>query len=343
VRNFFKDMRVYNTLLIGLVSVMTACNQDDVTIESKNYQKNVWEPAIDSLTGQYFEGIDIGWNGQLYANYWKGWNGLGPTLNPATIISDDGLNWRRVSKENPIDGTWTYLKRHKEIIFAGTPDKGLYFSKDNGIKWANNSTFNWQSPDIIRSNNDHLVIADSRAWKTYISENDGNSWRELFPKYMRVIDVQKDKISAMTTGIIIESIDWGNSWTYDSSLVVQEKEKLNSIGLGKVNGKVIAAVTKGLYVKSGDRSSWTNVTKSLTYGNINLLFVDNDKIIIQTYTDGKFYYSDNVGKTWAYFGQGLPVFTYQGIESTERSSNIVKTGGYLFITTADGFFKRRVE
>lgn len=336
-----KYVKYLYIIFSGLVFSVLSCNKDnELEIESKNYQRNSWEPVIDSLSGQYFGGLDIGWNGQIYANYWKEFSGQ----RPATIISDDGVNWRRISKENPIDGNWTYLKRHKETILAGTPDNGLYYSQDNGVKWTKFSNFNWQWPEIIKSNNEYIVISDFRT-KTFISGDDANSWRELFPKYMRVINLQKDKIVTMKLGTIMQSEDWGKTWTYDSSLAVQEKESLNSIGLGIINGQTIAAINKGIFKKNPEGNSWTNIGKSLLYNDIGLMFIDNDKLIIQTSTDGNFYFSNNLGQKWSYFGQGLPVYyTYQGIVSTAMATgSMVKKGGYLFITTNDGFFKRKVE
>jgi photosystem II stability/assembly factor-like uncharacterized protein len=148
----------------------------------------------------------------------------------------------------------------------------------------------------------------------------------------------------VTRGTIIESRDDGKTWTYDSSLVVQEKEELNSVGLAITDQEKIVAVTKGIFKKSRSGSSWANIGTSLPYRDVNLLFhPGGNHLIIQTLTDGKFYYSGNFGASWEYFGQGLPVFYYDGIESTERCYNIVKRDKYLYITTGDGFFKRQVE
>ncbi|MFY8003902.1 MAG: hypothetical protein ACOVNR_03635, partial [Chitinophagaceae bacterium] len=121
------------------------------------FEKFNWTDAIDSLKGQYFQGIDNSGSNELFVNLWKGWNGGGPTQEPTTLISfNNGSSWKTVSDSSGLPRTWTYVQKHGNTFYAGTPDKGLFISSDNGLTWQQSTTVNWIWPEVIRSSDKKL-------------------------------------------------------------------------------------------------------------------------------------------------------------------------------------------
>jgi hypothetical protein len=72
-------MKFLNGCLFILALTLSGCDDTDEqnNPERSAYLRNTWQPVIDSLAGEYFQGVDISSDGEMYVNYWKGleWEG----------------------------------------------------------------------------------------------------------------------------------------------------------------------------------------------------------------------------------------------------------------------------
>jgi hypothetical protein len=302
-------------------------------VEKPVFEKFTWTDAIDSLKGQYFQGIDNSKSNDLFVNLWKGWNGGGPTQEPTTLLSfDNGSSWKTVSDGSGLPRTWTYVQRHGSTLFAGTPDKGLFISNDNGLTWQPSKTINWIWPQVIRSSDSKLIISDFRLEKTYSSSDNGLTWQLIYPNFLRVINISQSTILAMNRGVILETNDWGNNWTTDNSLNIQLGGNQGSLGITKRADTLIAAIQKGVYIKKTSTGEpWKKISTPIEK-ELGLFAEVDSKIIVQEQFSNILYYTDDYGKSWKNFG-GM----------SGRLWNIVKSGKHLFASGEYGLFKRQIE
>jgi hypothetical protein len=296
------------------------------------FEKFAWIDAIDSLKGQYFQGIDNSKSNELFVNLWKGWNGGGPTESPTTLLSfDSGSSWKTVSDGSGLPRTWTYVQRHAATLFAGTPNKGLFISNDNGSTWQPSTSINWIWPEVIRSSNSKLIISDLRLEKTFSSSDNGLTWQLIYPAFLGVINVSQSNILALNWGIILETNDWGNTWTTDNSLSIQLGVTGGSLGISKRADTLIVAARKGVYIKKTSTDEpWKKISTTIEK-ELGLFAEIDGKIIIQEQVSNMLYYTDDYGKSWTNFGN-----------MDGRLWNIVKSGKYLFASGEFGLFKRQI-
>lgn len=309
-------------------------NIDPTPVVSKPiFEKFSWIDAIDTLKGQYFQGIDNSKSNELFVNLWRGWHGGGPTQEPTTLISfDNGSSWKSVANGSGLPRTWTYVQRHANKLFAGTPDKGLFKSDDNGLTWQPSITNNWIWPEIIKSSDSRLIISDFRLEKTYSTDDNGLTWRLIYPTFLKVITISQSNILAMNRGVILQSNDWGNTWATDNSLNVQLGGNQGSLGIVKKADTLIAAVQKGVYIKkTSSLEPWKKVSTPIEK-EVGLFVEIDNKIIVQEQFSNILYYTDDYGENWKNFGS-----------MNGRLWNIVKSGKYIFASGEYGLFKRQVE
>lgn len=314
-----------------LVILLISCRKQESVIDPFPYLLNKWEPMIDSLNGEHFENLEIDENQNYFINIWKGWNGSGPTQRPTTLISKDGLSWR--TTDIGVDHNWTYLKRHKNLIFAGTSGEGLFVSADNGYSWNKVTGYPNIWPKTIETDNNKIIISDYGTYKTYISEDDGTTWKEIYSNYFNSISMINNKIVCGIGCNLIKSNDWGKSWTIDSSLRIQLKKNDIFINYSIVNNKEVIGLGHGIFMKEND-SVWTKIDNLINEYRYNYMFFDNKNVIIQN-TDMKIFYSNNLGKDWYPFEQGIK-YTYW-------MDKIIRKGSYIYMSHGHGFYKRKVE
>lgn len=321
-------------LFIALMSCTKSIDPTPTPNASKPiFEKYSWTEAIDSLKGQYFNGIVSSKSSELFVNLWKGWNGGGPLHEPTTLLSfDNGNTWQTVSDGNGLPRTWTYVQRHTNSLFAGTPDKGLFRSDDNGSTWQQSTTNNWIWPEVIKSNDSRLIISDFRLEKTYASPDNGLTWQLIYPAFLRVLNISSTSILAMNRGVILESNDWGNTWTTDNSLNVLLGGNQGSLGLVKKADTLIVAVQKGVYIKkTSTLEPWKKISDPIEM-ELGLFFEIDGKILVQEQFSNILYYTDDGGKTWKNYGSmNGPIW------------NIAKSGKYIFASGYYGLFKRQIQ
>lgn len=300
--------------------------------EKPSFEKFNWTDAIDSLKGQYFQGIDNSKSNELFVNLWKRSYDGGTLQEPKTLISfDNGITWKTVSDSSGLPRTWTYVQRHQETLFAGTPDKGLFISNDNGLMWQASTGVNWIWPEIIKSSNRNLIISDFRLEKTYLSSDNGVTWKLIYPAFLRFIAASQSKILALDRGVVLESNDEGNSWSTDNSLSIQLGENQIFLGISKKADTLIVGVQTGIYIKKSSTSEpWKKISTQIEK-ELGLFTEIDGKIIVQEQLTKNLYYSDDYGISWKNFG------TLKG-----RLWNIVKSGKYLFASGEYGLFKRQI-
>ncbi|MFY7651699.1 MAG: WD40/YVTN/BNR-like repeat-containing protein [Chitinophagaceae bacterium] len=296
------------------------------------FERFTWTEAIDSLKGQYFQGIDNSNSNELFVNVWKGWNGGGPTQEPTTLLSfDNGNSWKTVSEGSGLPRTWTYVQKQGSTLFAGTPDKGLFISNDNGLTWKPSTTINWIWPEIIKSTDNKIVISDFRLEKTYLSSDNGFTWQLIYPAFLRVINISESTILALNRGVVLRSTNWGNTWSTDNSLTIQLGGNQSSLGISKRMDTLIVAIQKGIYIKSRlSGETWEKISTPIKK-DLGLYAEIDGKIIVQEQFTNILYYTDDYGKNWKNFG---------GMNG--RIWNIVKSGKFLFASGEYGLFKRQI-
>lgn len=322
-----------NKLVVFLLILSLGCKKNTIHIQEREIpaiEKYSWTEAIDSLKGQYFQGIDVSANGELFVNVWKQGS---PRPDPVTLISrGNGQTWQSV---NPIGGlpeTWTYIQRNANKLFAGTPDAGLFVSADNGLTWQPEYSVKWKWPEVIKSNQQNLVISDFRLEETYLSADNGASWRMIYPSFLRVVSLSASELLAVNRGVVLQSTNLGSSWLTDSSLVRQLGGRQGSLGIERKEDSLIVALNSGIFIKKAFSSDpWQSISSAIR-NPIGLFFKAGDLMIIQEQFSNTMLYSYDYGRNWRTLGY-----------VSGRLWNMVKLGKYLVASGENGLFKKQIE
>jgi hypothetical protein len=329
-------------LLICSMVFFLSCKKETTPIPAPPppvFEQADWQTVVDTLKGQYFQGLSGANGNELFVNLWRGWNGLGPSEEPRAMISqDNGTSWTFVNANSGLPSGWTYMQRHKNFIFAGTVEKGLFRSADNGNTWQPLNNNGWIWPNIILSNGNQLFVSDLRLDKSFVSDDDGATWRLAYPEYLRVANFSGNNILAIQRGIILESNNLGNTWRKDSSFLTQLNlsfgDTPGGVSIWKKEDVIYAALSEGVYVKrSGTGNPWVKISSALKE-TIFLCFETDGTIIVQENYSNRIMYSSDNGNTWRKFNTN---------KISGRIWNMVKSGKFIFAGGEYGLFKRQVE
>lgn len=248
-------------------------------------------------------------------------------------------------------------------IYAGTIDKGIFVSSDDGNNWIrtplNNLTV-WTFAAI-----GNIIYAGTDGAGVFQSTNNGSSWTQTSLNNKSVLSLATigDNIFAGTvfSGIYL-STNKGTSWTQTS---FNNKQILTMITLG--NNLYAGIAQEGIYISTnmgtnwvktsfpGDAWSFTKIDSILFagayYGGVYLstnagtswslvaldgitvysMAASGNNVFAGTYQSGV-YLSENRGTNWHEINQGLPGgITVKAIQIKD---------GFVFVGTEQGVWSR---
>lgn len=217
--------------------------------------------------------------------------------------SDQGDSWTAVSK-GTINAQVFKIAINGPTLFAGTLEKGMFRSNDNGT--------NWQALDLGRSYRDVWSLLSKD--KTILAATDGSLFRSSdnglrwSPIHAGLINAdvrcftKNDSVMFAGTfgGGVFCSKDEGLTWTSVSS-------GMNNLFIRSLiaKGSVLFAGTDsgGVYYSSDNGKNWSHIKSGLSDQIISALWINDSYLFAGTLDSGAFRSSDN-GVSWKSIRQG---------------------------------------
>ncbi len=213
---------------------------------------------------------------------------------------DNGDSWTSVTS-----GGILSLAFAGDVILAGTYDRGLLRSTDNGATWVASEP-QLSYIQCLAADAAHAYLGDQSG--IYVSDDDGATWilGGWVPGFPEALAVQGDYGFVGTTEGIARSSDNGMSWAPANN------------GLGNKRVRAIAAAQSALFAgteggvfKSTDMgSTWSAASNGLTDLLIIALAVADDgmRVFAASLDQGVFRSSDG-GISWTAVGSPMAVFS----------------------------------
>lgn len=232
-------------------------------------------------------------------------------------------------------------------IFAGTYDRGIFLSTNNGTSWTQVNSGLTSSSNIFKS----LVISGTNIFAgsglgVYRSTNNGSSWSTvntgLPATYVQALAVSGTNLFAGTAvlsggtayGGVYLSTNNGTSWTHvnsgiTSSIVYSLAVKPN--GSGGTN--LFAGSDSGAFLSTNNGTSWTPVNSGLTSRCVLCFAVLGANLFagmeaINNDSGGIFCSTDN-GSTWTPTGLKNGSISCLAVSGTNLFAAIGSVGVYL--------------
>lgn len=200
----------------------------------------------------------------------------------------------------------------EDTIYLGTEGNGIWRTKNRGEQWeafgitsGNYSTISIdpQSPEIVYTATGSSIIKTT---------DDGENWETIYlePRNQPVVSVNLDNydpsrlIAATQDGQIIESIDYGETWTtLDSTSPL--KTMIKRLYVNPSDTRVVYAVSlsDGIFKSTDKGSNWALITEDFSdYPGANTInwftYTDNDPNILYVATNYGILKSPDAGATW---------------------------------------------
>ena len=306
--------------------------------------------------------------GDVYSLYDNGAQIFAGTDVGISVSTDYGYNWTSVSNNSAkslvaigsnlfagtasgvfisknTGSTWTALYSglfspiinvlmvKDSSLFAGTKDRGIIGTSDNGNSWVTlNTGFSSSTSVSSFAFNGVNMYVGTPAEGIYLSSNLGKEWN-LVNNGLPSMNVHALTFFADTlfAGIfsagIYRSTNFGASWKA-TKLGLTGTYEINSI---KVNGAQLYAGTDiwGLYRSLNNGKSWSPVNSGLNNLTITSLIPSGPKLFAGTLGGVSIF--DDADSNWTLASTGL---TYWGL----RVNSLVQNGQNLFAGTEDGVF-----
>ncbi|MGK7940365.1 MAG: YCF48-related protein [Crocosphaera sp.] len=281
---------------------------------------------------------------------------------------DGGKSWKRLWKglDNPDNlRTLAISSKNDNLLFTSSFLTGIYKSQDGGQSWTkvNNGLILENSAFYlveISPNSDDFVVAVDRNKGIYKTENGGKNWTQIFKneKGNKIIDISfvKDQPSTILVtndlGSIKISQDAGQTWNpfftaFNGSKITTLEvspnfKKDKTIWIGTEKNGVFKVVDGNLEQGSKIKELSNKIIKNIAFSpNYN----EDKTVFISTWNQGIFRSQDN-GKTWQNFNQGLTKSEQANEKQFKaphfdeiRISNNFKSNKTLFLSGFDGIFK----
>jgi len=237
---------------------------------------------------------------------------------------DQGESWQPIAKGFPTAAVVNDFAFHKGIYFAGTEAHGVYVSKDHLRSWTKIGT---GLPGDIKINAiegaGSVLVLGSNQYGIYISTDNGASWHAsnngLTNLSVRCLYVYDTAILVGTNGGIFISRNSGKVWKH-----VLADVQVN--GFTALNGKLYAAINKGILLSVDNGNSWRSIFNAHTLHNISN---DGEYVFALCYGPVVLKTKDD-GAHWIQSDKGFPeLYTFQ----------LQRTGKRLIACQWDGVYK----
>lgn len=245
---------------------------------------------------------------------------LGGTDFGIFISTNSGVNWTQTSLNNQ---SVYSIATTNGLIYAGTHNRGVYTSKDNGLSWVNNTHWNQGVGDSpIKS----LLATESKIFAAsnlgiYSSTNYGYTWMGSgIPFVNQIIKNGPDIYYCTDLWDIRKSTDGGTPWSW--TIIPLPDIIIKTICIS--GNKLFAGTPNGILATTNEGMNWSS--SGLNDKWINYLFVFGGNIFAGT-REGLYFSQDN-GLTWIPRGlSNMSVLTFTTYGSTIFAGT--STGVYL--------------
>jgi len=189
-------------------------------------------------------------------------------------------------------------------IFAGTLNKGIYSSTDDGANW--DSVGNVDVPTFILANSGGLFFAGTRHG-VYISTNSGTSWNAasngLPDTVVGTLAVSGGYIFAGTIVGVFRSSDSGTSWNAVNTGLANTRV----YSLAAVNGYLLAGTYGGGIFRSSDNGAhWIAANTGLGTDTLVIVLASINGNVYATAIPGQFLSTDD-GANWIDISIPIPL------------------------------------
>ncbi|MCX6148351.1 MAG: hypothetical protein NTW25_14040 [Candidatus Kapabacteria bacterium] len=328
----------YSSIGFNLNTVFVGTNLGKILIldDRKNWVENKDLPiskilSIVSINGFTF--VSSKNNGIYYSsNLGKSWNKITHQLvskksfkslyvhkntiyactfgNDIYTSIDNGLNWNLLKIENFIDDFNTISSNNFQVVI-GTKGNGIYKSTDDGISWQNKNCSNLRVSNIMNSNTELYVIAESSLYYSgvFYSSDNGLNWinRGLHKENISSLAVYENEVYALSQNALFYSSNKGISWEkieIPNIYTIDKSSKCYNT-IKKINNKIYLLLnTNGylnndfaFYISSDNGKYWITHSQSEDLKNVFYDVTVRDSNIYLGYNYGVIISNDE-GKTY---------------------------------------------
>lgn len=179
------------------------------------------------------------------------------------------------------------------MAFAGTTDKGILLSNDNGVSWDTVETDFKNIQHIAVSGNSVYVVTKDKG--IFVSTDNGNFWNQISSGIADIeitkLYVNEPYMYAVTTKGLFISSDHGKKWTLSASGL--ENALINCVTVHG-NDLYAGSVSGGVFVSNDNGKSWEPMF-SATYNQV-FSIVSTDNAIFAYAVNGAYVSQD--GNSW---------------------------------------------
>jgi len=241
-----------------------------------------------------------------------------------------------IQTNGPTD-VWSFAVSGKNI-FAGTYDKGIFLSTDNGTNWTavnNGLTIGFIYALTVSSDGagDTSLFAGSIGNGIFRSTNNGTSWTAVNTGLTRFgvysFMVSNSNLFAGTYGGVFLSTNNGTNWIAVNT-GLPTNTTVYSLAVSDSN-LFAGTVEDGVFLSTNNGTNWTPVNNGLTSMGAYSLAVSGANLFAGTF-GGDVFLSANNGMNWTSVYPGIPnTLTY--------TVALAVSGTNLFAGTRDGIFR----
>ncbi|HRE40352.1 MAG TPA: T9SS type A sorting domain-containing protein [Ignavibacteria bacterium] len=236
------------------------------------------------------------------------------------VSSDNGISFSLVDMGFDPSGIFSMISFNDTII-AGTYEKGVAISTNNGVNWILNNVNSQFRPGVfeIIKNKSNIIAYVNDGVALYLSSNGGFNWTGISGHNMTVITnfyASGDTVFASHRHGISYSTNNGYNWTRpaNNGLTANPDLSTPANSIIKVNDKLICGELRKLFVSTDNGNNWIQA------GNLELsqnsVFTDivkhNNKLFTSVYrltspNPYGVYVDENMNFNWGNIASGLPV------------------------------------
>jgi photosystem II stability/assembly factor-like uncharacterized protein len=227
----------------------------------------------------------------------------------------------------------TALAFKNETMYAGTYEKGIYYSNNGGNSWQQLQSSPKETSGIFNEinkiivNNENIYAATSHG--IYKSTDEGLSWnfKKLSDYDIKDIVIENSKIYAIGNSQsphLFISTDEGISWI-DNNLT---NEAIFIYSMLKDGSNIYLGTISGILKSTNEGDSWINVGPEFSLGNSILSLVKSKNNILAGSLNGIYLSGDN-GDNWSQSTIGL---------NTDLIRSLYCVGNNIFCASDNGAF-----
>lgn len=356
----------------GLTWSITSLNRETVNVFAK-IGNNLYAGTTDGLyrsanNGDAWSQIAVGPYDNVINSIAVAGNNFFVGSTEGVYLSTDGAaSW---SPKNTGIGAMPFITSviaHGSKIFAGTKDKGLFVSTNNGENWSSVGSINFRinslaemGSDIYAATSNGVFVStdDGATWNrksnglneiyiytlaaynnyvflgagdgVYVSTNNGENWlhTNLDMEAVTTLAFVGADLFAGRNEVVDHSEDYGVTWQIGSA------SPTNNFPYSFIQSgnDIYLASYRGVFKSTDNCGSWTAKTNGLMDTLVKGLAVNGNRLVAFTPTDSIFYSTDG-GENWAVVRKLFPA-----INPPPFITSMAVDENRIYAATINGFY-----